>query len=213
MNFALTCRVLLPVLLTTAWGGGVLAAAPADDRQNTSYALGMQLADNVKSTLPQWPLDSKHFTDGARDHLAGNKLRLSQADIVRQLQKVGNNRDKPPAGLNVPDFSYAMGVYSSGELLIDTEQLSLQHFLAGIRDMIDGIAPLLSNEQAQHYLRQYFAGLQRQREQETRLNLARNKKFFDANKSQPGVKVHKSGIQYQVLATRRWPPPRKKVAR
>ncbi|MGV0005524.1 MAG: FKBP-type peptidyl-prolyl cis-trans isomerase [Candidatus Porifericomitaceae bacterium WSBS_2022_MAG_OTU9] len=182
---------------------GVVHAADGNDTgtaQNTSYALGMQFADNVLSMLPQWPIDSKSFSAGVRDALSGNKLSLSGDEISHQLQKIrGKGNGAPPSGLDPENFSYALGAFTSRQLTIDIEGLPMRYFYAGIRDMVDGVAPMLKDDEASKYLQAYFSKLDKERERLAAKNRKHNKEFFAANGSRSGVKTHSSGLQYIIL--------------
>ena len=205
-----SCRSLLLAASLCFVGGTAVAAEDEQQvRRNTSYALGMQFADNIRSSLPQWELDSRRFADGVKDGLSGGKLEISPAEISAQLRRVSDaGEGPPPPSIDMSKFSYALGAYSSGQLMIDTEELLLQHFLTGIQDMIDGITPLLSIEEAEPYLRAYFQKMRRKLQQRAKENLARNKSFFAKNGKRPEVKLHDSGMQYQIATLGDGPSPK-----
>ena len=209
-GLAAPCRLLL--LAASLCLAGNAAMAEEDEQQvrrNTSYALGMQYADNVRGSLPRWELDSGRFADGVKHALSGGKLELSTAEISAQLRKISDaGEGAPPPGTDMSRFSYALGAYSSNQLTINTDELLMQHFLAGVRDMIDGVTPMLSVEEAEPYLRAYFQDIRQKLKQTAAENLARNESFFAKNSKRPEVRLHDSGMQYQVITLGDGPSPK-----
>jgi len=101
------------------------------------------------------------------------------------------------------NVSYAIG-YSVGRNLqrqgYDIDPALIER---GIRDLLQGNTPAMSEEQAQQALQSYQQQLFAKRQQEQQLEAARNRQVGQAwlseNAEKPGVVTTESGLQYKVL--------------
>lgn len=96
-------------------------------------------------------------------------------------------------------FSYLIGMQVGEQLKHDNIDLDESAFMAAVKDALAGNKPQLTDEQ----MKTTVQHVQAQREAEAKKlggkNRAEGEKFLAANKSKPGVKVTKSGLQYKVI--------------
>ena len=83
--------------------------------------------------------------------------------------------------------------------------------LRGIKDVLGGGTPLMTDQEAQSTLNDLQAGLHKKQEQETQQLAETNKKegeaFLTANKTKAGVISLPSGLQYKILQEGTGPKP------
>jgi len=102
--------------------------------------------------------------------------------------------------------SYAIGMSLGSQWKrngLETNQVSLENLVHGIRDSMAGTNTLLTEQQAQETLRTFSQQMQAKATEKRRLESEKNKKegetFLAENKSKPDVVTLPSGLQYKVL--------------
>lgn len=102
--------------------------------------------------------------------------------------------------------SYAIGMSLGTQWKrngLETNQVSLENLVHGIRDSMAGTNTLLSEQQAQETLRTFSQQMQAKAQEKRRLEAEKNKKdgekFLAENKAKPGVVTLPSGLQYKIV--------------
>ena len=94
-------------------------------------------------------------------------------------------------------ISYALGLGIGQQLKsMNIENFSVEDFAKSVSDVIEGRKPAFSHQEAQAMLQDFF---QKKQKQETQQAIAAGKAYLDENAKKAGVKVTKSGLQYEVL--------------
>lgn len=100
-------------------------------------------------------------------------------------------------------FSYALGMKVGQDISRLSGEIDTTIFLRGIQDRIKGNTLLLTAKEAQEaqtaFRKKVQQKMAREREQQGAGNLKAGEAFLKANRSKAGVRVTKSGLQYQVL--------------
>lgn len=96
--------------------------------------------------------------------------------------------------------SYSLGVKTAENFNAQQIKINAQQFTHGLNDVLNKQKILLSEKEIQDVLQKFqqdqIALLSKREKQMAATNLASSKKFFEQNKSQPGVKTTASGLQY-----------------
>ncbi|PCJ67509.1 MAG: peptidylprolyl isomerase [Bacteroidetes bacterium] len=94
--------------------------------------------------------------------------------------------------------SYLLGINFGTDINKNSglKKLDNKSFLTGIQRVFDGKENEISDEDANTFMRAYFAKLQKAK---VALDLAKNDSFLAANRAIEGVKVTQSGLQYRVI--------------
>ena len=94
-------------------------------------------------------------------------------------------------------ISYALGLGIGQQLKsMNIENFSVEDFAKSVSDVIEGRQPAFSHQEAQAMLQDFF---QKKQKQEAQQAIAVGKAYLDENAKKAGVKVTKSGLQYEVL--------------
>ena len=94
-------------------------------------------------------------------------------------------------------ISYALGLGIGQQLKsMNIENFSVEDFAKSVSDVIEGRKPAFSHQEAQAMLQDFF---QKKQKQEAQQAIATGKAYLDENAKKAGVKVTKSGLQYEVL--------------
>lgn len=94
-------------------------------------------------------------------------------------------------------ISYALGLGIGQQLKsMNIENFSVEDFAKSVSDVIEGRKPAFSHQEAQAMLQDFF---QKKQKQEAQQAIAAGKAYLDENAKKAGVKVTKSGLQYEVL--------------
>lgn len=100
-------------------------------------------------------------------------------------------------------LAYAVGVTLARNLHEDMQDLDVDNFTNGIKDVYGGNDIRLSDQQIGDALQQYqqkmVAEQQQQMQQEAEQNAQAGKKFLEENASKDGVQTTDSGLQYRVM--------------
>lgn len=120
---------------------------------------------------------------------------------------------KTRAPLETPKekLSYSIGMNIGKSLKRDSVDVDPDLLLRGIKDVLGGGTPLMTDQEAQSTLNDLQADLHKKQEQEMQQLAETNKKegeaFLIANKTKAGVISLPSGLQYKVLQEGTGPKP------
>lgn len=125
--------------------------------------------------------------------------------FAQSKKSTTNTKDKTV--INTPNdrLSYALGTSIAGNIKsqgVDT--LNFKLLAKAFEDIYSGTKPLLSAEEANAFLNQYFGELQKAK---LGKNKAVGEKFLEENKKKPGVVTLPSGLQYQIMTEGKGPIP------
>ncbi len=100
-------------------------------------------------------------------------------------------------------LAYAVGVTLARNLHEDMEDLDVDNFTHGIKDVYDGNDIRLSDQQIgdalQQYQQQMMAEQQQQMQKAAEDNAQAGQQFLEENAAKDGVKTTDSGLQYRVM--------------
>lgn len=97
-------------------------------------------------------------------------------------------------------LSYALGVLFAGNVNLEAE-VDNEHFLQGIRDVLEKANLKLTNEEMQHVMQQYRDRQVKMHGEQAKQNTDAGKKFLAENKKKDGVVQTPSGLQYKIIKT------------
>jgi|GEM_PF-220377 len=95
--------------------------------------------------------------------------------------------------------SYAIGLDLAERFKSEGEDVDFEMILRGMTDGYEGKDPAFTPEQMQTAMNVFQQYMQVKAQEQLRSFAAENVAFLDGNKKKAGVKVTKSGLQYQVL--------------
>ena len=108
-------------------------------------------------------------------------------------------------------LSYSIGMNIGKSLKRDNVEVDPDLLLRGVKDVLGGGTPLMTDEEAQSTLNELQADLRKKQEQEVQQVAETNKKegeaFLAANKTKAGVVALPSGLQYKILQEGTGPKP------
>lgn len=108
-------------------------------------------------------------------------------------------------------LSYSIGMNIGKSLKRDNVEVDPDLLLRGVKDVLGGGTPLMTDEEAQSTLNELQADLRKKQEQEVQQLAETNKKegeaFLAANKTKAGVVALPSGLQYKILQEGTGPKP------
>ncbi|PKP45765.1 MAG: peptidylprolyl isomerase [Bacteroidetes bacterium HGW-Bacteroidetes-12] len=108
---------------------------------------------------------------------------------------------------NIDSVSYAIGINSANGLKTNVPEINMDAYLQGFKDQKDSLSLSISTEDVDAILQAYSMKRQQQqmeeqqKQQEAQFGNVKEEgiKFLEQNKSQPGVQVTASGLQYKVV--------------
>ncbi len=99
--------------------------------------------------------------------------------------------------------SYALGMDIGNSVKDLPVELKVQYLAAGIRDMVEGNKPQLSDEEQKAVMQSFVQELESAQKEKTSAAASENqdkgKKFLSENKDKEGIEVTDSGLQYKVV--------------
>jgi len=108
--------------------------------------------------------------------------------------------------------SYSIGYQVGLSMKNDGVEVNFEKLIQGLRDAIDGNAPLLSEEEMKKLIvdrKKVAREVEMRRVQEQRVkNAEEAEKFLEENKKKAGIKTTESGLQYKVLVEGNGTTPR-----
>ncbi|WP_456268989.1 FKBP-type peptidyl-prolyl cis-trans isomerase [Kushneria sp. AK178] len=129
-----------------------------------------------------------------------------QATQQEQAQQNGNDNNAQQQDDFESDearLAYAVGVTLARNLQEDMQDLDVDNFTDGIRDVYDGDDIRLSDQQIgdalQQYQQQMIAEQQQQMQQQAEQNAQAGQQFLEENAGKDGVETTDSGLQYRVM--------------
>jgi len=122
--------------------------------------------------------------------------------IISSLLAVVACKTEAPKEANLENeldsVSYSLGVNIGENIKNQFEDISLDNFKAGMKEVLDNEKdPKISGEQATAIIQGYFT---KKQGQESESMIEEGRKFLETNASKEGVTVLESGLQYEVLA-------------
>lgn len=148
--------------------------SPEEAKKRLSYAIGGFFANRQKGAL------------SADEKLDYGALQKGLADVLKADSK-----------------SYALGAQFAGQLTSDGIEINADDLIAAFKAVLDGGAPLLTEEESRAEMQKLQSSLQ-QKQQEAQAKVAakheaEGQEFLEKNKTAEGVVVTESGLQYKVL--------------
>ena len=104
-------------------------------------------------------------------------------------------------------LSYSVGSSMGASLIQIKDEVNIDVVLQGLRDMYEGKASLLSQEEAQQVQQEFVTRLQEKEAERQKELQAKGLELLEKNKKKSGVKVTESGLQYEVLKKGKGPKP------
>lgn len=131
------------------------------------------------------------------------------AVVLVTLFACGNESENKSINLanNIDSVSYAIGINSANGLKTNVPEINMEAYLQGFKDQKDSLTLAISSENVDAILQAYSAKRQQkqmeeqQKQQEAQFGNVKEEgiKFLEQNKTQPGVQVTASGLQYKVV--------------
>ena len=108
---------------------------------------------------------------------------------------------------NEQKYSYMIGL-DMGKSLSDLDfAVDLNSLKVGIADIIEKRNPQLSDSAVKALQTQFMQELQKKRAEKAQKAVSDNAKFFETNKTKPGVMTTPSGLQYEIITMGTGPKP------
>ncbi|MBE7441992.1 MAG: FKBP-type peptidyl-prolyl cis-trans isomerase [Flavobacteriales bacterium] len=140
------------------------------------------------------------------------KIILPAIIAVALMSSCGNNDSKDVVLANeIDSVSYALGANMANNIVKDFSEANSDAFIKGFNDVLDSATMKITLEELQGVLQPFFqrkqqeAMIKQQQEAEKAAQeqfgdvKVQGEKFMEDNKSNPGVKVTASGLQYIVM--------------
>lgn len=140
------------------------------------------------------------------------KIILPAIIAVALMSSCGNNDSKDVVLANeIDSVSYALGANMANNIVKDFSEANSDAFIKGFNDVLDSATLKITLEELQGVLQPFFqrkqqeAMIKQQQEAEKAAQeqfgdvKVQGEKFMEDNKSNPGVKVTASGLQYIVM--------------
>lgn len=140
------------------------------------------------------------------------KIILPAIIAVALMSSCGNNDSKDVVLANeIDSVSYALGANMANNIVKDFSEANSDAFIKGFNDVLDSATLKITLEELQGVLQPFFqrkqqeAMIKQQQEAEKAAQeqfgdvKIQGEKFMEENKSNPGVKVTASGLQYIVM--------------
>jgi FKBP-type peptidyl-prolyl cis-trans isomerase FklB len=138
-------------------------------------------------------------------HLEGFLMKFAWLAIVSVFLMAcqGNTQEQAHMKSMKDSISYSIGMNIGKDLKNQSIDVDPQLIAAGIKDMISGAKPQLTDEQIQSCMTslqtEMMAKQQVKNKEVGEKNMKDGQAFLEANKAKEGVKVTASGLQYKIL--------------
>ena len=96
----------------------------------------------------------------------------------------------------IDSVSYSLGVNIGENIKTQFEDIKIDNFLTGLKEVIDGTEPKINNDQALMVIQNYFTKKQSAMSEE---KIDEGRKFLEENSKKEGVITLASGLQYEVI--------------
>ena len=96
----------------------------------------------------------------------------------------------------IDSVSYSLGVNIGENIKTQFEDIKIDNFLTGLKEVIDGTEPKINNDQALMVIQNYFTKKQSALSEE---KIDEGRKFLEENSKKEGVITLASGLQYEVI--------------
>ncbi len=115
---------------------------------------------------------------------------------------------KPMTAAAKDQVSYAIGLDLATRFKAEGEDVNFELILKGLKDGYAGSKPAYTEEQMRSAMELFQQHMQVKAEQQLKNFAAENVAFLETNQKKPGIKVTKSGLQYQVLKSGKGKTPK-----
>ncbi|WP_147652344.1 FKBP-type peptidyl-prolyl cis-trans isomerase N-terminal domain-containing protein [Vulcaniibacterium gelatinicum] len=211
----LTLAALAAVSLAVAQDKTTLAT----EREKVGYMIGLDVGRSISPVGPD--LDMAAFERAIVNAFAGGKPLLDEAESrnVAQalMQRIAARSGRAQPGQPVPEVAkdkvgLLVGTDVGRSLAPIKAEFDLPLFLQGVRTVLAGGKPLLSDEEANALRQSFSRRLQEKMQAEAAALAQKNKQegaaFLAKNKTVKGVYTTPSGLQYMVLRQGAGPRPK-----
>ena len=96
----------------------------------------------------------------------------------------------------IDSVSYSLGVNIGENIKTQFEDIKIDNFLTGLKEVIDGTEPKINNDQALMVIQNYFTKKQSAMSEE---KIDEGRKFLEENSKKEGKITLASGLQYEVI--------------
>jgi FKBP-type peptidyl-prolyl cis-trans isomerase FkpA len=211
---ALVALSLLAAFLPVTGALAQQRGALASERDRVSYMVGMDVGGSIAPAAPD--VDLAAFERAVRNAFEGGQPLLSEdeakavAPALMQRIAVRNGQPAPglapgaaPPPVAKDKVGYLVGADVGRSLAPLRDEIDLDRFMQGLRDVMQGGKMLMTEAEA-NGIREAFsarvqARLQSQATEAGKKNAAEGAAFLASNKSNKGVFTTASGLQYMVL--------------
>lgn len=132
----------------------------------------------------------------ALNAFAQTKAKPKTITPVQKTVATQNTNAQAPLKTLADSASYAIGQNLAQSISRDLKNLNKEAFLNAIKNVFDGKEPRFSEDQLRSTLTQFS---QQEQESEYKATIDTGRAFLEKNKSNPGVKITASGLQYEVI--------------
>ena len=162
-------------------------------QEKAGYAVGLSIGQNLAPIKDR--VDLGQVIAGFNDQLAG-KASMDEAAVRAQLQQLN---PQAPAG-DKAKMGYAVGVSIGKNLNAIKDDIIPARVISGIKDQMAG-KPKMDMDATR-------AALSALTQAQSDKNKAKGEAYLAENMKKPGVKVTKSGLQYEVITEGKGAKPR-----
>lgn len=196
--------IAIVLLLLTGLAQAQTAKPLANEREKTSYMIGMDVGGSLQPVAED--IDLAAFEKSVRNGLASGEPLLQDAQaqaagmaLMQRLQaRKAGKTEKLPA-LSRDHAGLLVGADVGRNLSPIADEIEMAAFMRGVRVVLEKGKPLIEAAEA-NTLRSAFAQRQQQRAAQVgERNAADGAAFLAANKANKGVITTRSGLQYQVI--------------
>ncbi len=177
-----------------------LGGAYAGETDPTSYAIGTQFAENIISVVGADQLVVEDFLQGVRHVFGDAPFRLSSSSMSTLLTEYSGQRRTAKAPVPVDaDVSYALGVNLSRDMMVHRAVLSIEDFLRGTEDLLQGRDPALSPQEIKQHIATFTEQWLERYQQLGQRNRQQGNAYLQKHRARDGVQELDSGVQYEIL--------------
>jgi len=129
---------------------------------------------------------------------------LIVASLLASCKADDKNSSAKGGAAGATDPSYAFGIAVGQSLKETSVKIDYGEFLKGVKDVMDGKKPAITDEEAQKIIRESVEAAMAKKGEE---NIAKEKSFFEENGKKSGVVTTASGLQYETIKEGTGPAP------
>jgi FKBP-type peptidyl-prolyl cis-trans isomerase len=152
----------------------------------------------------------------AAEEAKAPKKETATKEVKASAEPAAPKDEKAPAGelkTSSQKLSYAAGMDLAASVPKELkDQLDLELFFRGFKDIIQGNKTLLTTEQTGEIKKEFFANMQAQQAEKSKLagekNVKEGEAYLAKNKTKQGVLTTSSGLQYEAIKEGAGPSPK-----